>query len=99
MAALMLEIPEDVPAPARIDPADMEETLRRELAVQLCSRGLLPEAAARRLSGMERVKFDDLLGKRGIVSELTEEENDGSAGNDRSAGNDGSTGSTGDKGA
>ena len=63
MAALMLEIPEDVPAPARIDPADMEETLRRELAVQLCSRGLLPEAAARRLSGMERVKFDDLLGK------------------------------------
>lgn len=74
MTAFMLEIPEDVLAQARIDPADMEDTLRRELAVQLCSRGLLPKAAARRLSGMDRVAFDDLLGKRGVVSELTEEE-------------------------
>lgn len=76
MTAFMLEIPEDVLAQARIDPAGMEETLRRELAVQLFSRGLLPKAAARRLSGMERVAFDDLLGQRRLPFELTEEDHD-----------------------
>ncbi len=76
MTAFMLEIPEDVLAQARIDPADMEETLRRELAVQLYSRGLLPKVAARRLSGMDRVAFDDLLGKRRVPSELTEEDHE-----------------------
>ena len=74
MSAFMLEIPEDVVAQARIDPAQLDDTLRRELAVQLYSRGLLPKAAARRLSGMERISFDDLLGKRRVPSELTEED-------------------------
>lgn len=74
MSAFMLEIPEDVVAEARIDPAQLDDTLRRELAVQLYSRGLLPKLAARRLSGMDRILFDDLLGKRGIPSELTEED-------------------------
>lgn len=74
MSAFRLEIPDDILAQARIGPNELEETLRRELAVQLYSRGLLPKAAARRLSGMERIDFDDLLGSRGIPSELTEED-------------------------
>jgi Uncharacterised protein family (UPF0175) len=36
--------------------------LKRELAVQFYAREILPKAAARRLAGMDRVAFDDLLG-------------------------------------
>ena len=74
MSTFRLEIPEDILAQVRIGPGELEETLRRELAVQLYSRGLLPKPAARRLSGMERIDFDDLLGRRQIPSELTEED-------------------------
>jgi predicted HTH domain antitoxin len=74
MSAFRLEIPEDVLAQVRIGPGELEETLRRELAVQLYCRGLLPKPAARRLSGMDRIEFDGLLGRRGIPSELTEED-------------------------
>lgn len=74
MSAFLLEIPEDIVAQARIDPAQLHDTLCLELAVQLYSRGLLPRTAARRLAGMERISFDDLLGKRRIPAELTEED-------------------------
>ena len=74
MGAFTLEIPEDVLEHVRIRPSELEDTLRTELAVQLYARSLLPKAAARRLSGKERLEFDDLLGKRGIHSELTEED-------------------------
>src|SRR6185503_20491183 len=73
-SSFRLEIPEDVLDQARIPASEIEPTLKRELAVHLVARGLLPKAAARRLSGMERVAFDDLLGERGIRSELTEED-------------------------
>ncbi len=74
MNAFMLEIAADVLAQARIEPAQLEDTLRRELAVQLYSRGLLPKSAARRLFGMDRILFEDLLGERRIPVELTEED-------------------------
>lgn len=74
MSTFRLEIPDDILAQARIGPAELEETLRRELAVQLYSRGLLPKAPARRLSGMERIAFDDLLAERNVPSPLTEED-------------------------
>lgn len=66
MSAFRLEIPEGILAHVRIGPAELEETLRRELAVQLYARGLLPKPAARQLAGMERIAFDDLLGRRHI---------------------------------
>jgi predicted HTH domain antitoxin len=69
-----LVIPEDVLEQARIPASEIEPTLKRELAVHLVARGLLPKAAARRLSGMDRIAFDDLLGPRGVASELTEED-------------------------
>jgi predicted HTH domain antitoxin len=61
---------------ARIPQSEMEPTLKRELAVHLVARGLLRRAAARRLSGMGRVAFDDLLGQRGIPADLTEDDFD-----------------------
>lgn len=35
MSTFRLEIPDDILAQARIGPAELEETLRRQLAVQL----------------------------------------------------------------
>ena len=71
-----LEIPEDVLGEARIPRDEREATLKRELALHLYARGILPKAAARRLSGLTRVAFDDLLGSRGILSELGAEDVD-----------------------
>lgn len=74
MSALRLEIPEDIVAQMRIAPEELEATLLRELAVQLHARGLLPKPAARRLARMERIDFAELLGQRGVASELTAED-------------------------
>ncbi len=71
MAMFKLEIAEDILDEARIPPDERAAVLKRELAVQLYAREILPKAAARRLSGMERVAFDELLGQRGIPSRLT----------------------------
>ena len=57
-------------------PEERAAVLKRELAVQLYAREILPKAAARRLSGMERVAFDELLGHRAIPSRLTVEDLD-----------------------
>jgi predicted HTH domain antitoxin len=70
MGSFNLEIADDILDEARIPPADRARVLKRELAVQLYAREILPKAAARRLSGMDRVAFDDLLGQRGIASRL-----------------------------
>ena len=74
MKALLLEIPADIIDEVRIPPDERSVALKRELAVHLCARGILPKAAARKLSGMERIAFDELLGQRGVVSPLTEDD-------------------------
>ena len=60
--------------------AASEELVRRLAsglrAVQLYARELLPKAAARRLSGMDRIAFDELLGQRGLASRLSVEDVD-----------------------
>jgi len=76
MGSFSLEIPEDILDEARIPPSEWTSVLTRELAIQLYAREILPKAAARRLSGMDRVAFDDLLAQRGIVSRLTTEDVD-----------------------
>lgn len=76
MGSFNLEISYDILDAARIPPAELEAVLKRELAVHLYARELLPRAAARQLSGMDRVAFDDLLGKRGVASRLTVEDLD-----------------------
>jgi hypothetical protein len=63
MKSLLLEIPEDIIETARIPPDERETAIKRELAVHLYTRGILPKTAARRLSGLDRISFDDLLGQ------------------------------------
>ena len=70
MGSFNLEIADDILDEARIPPEERASVLKRELAVQLYARELLPKAAARRLSGMDRVAFDELLGQRGMESRL-----------------------------
>jgi predicted HTH domain antitoxin len=74
MRSLKLDIPEEILDEARIPPSERESTLLRELAVHLYARELLPKAAARKLSGMDRIAFDDLLGQRGVTSRLSVED-------------------------
>ena len=74
MRSVKLEIPEEILEEARISPNERESTLLRELAVHLYARELLPKAAARKLSGMDRIAVDDLLGQRGITSRLLVED-------------------------
>lgn len=74
MRSFGLEIPEDILDEARIPASERASVLRRELSIQLYARDILPKAAARRLSGMDRLSFDDLLPQRGIIYRLTEED-------------------------
>lgn len=74
MKSFSLEIPEDILDEARIPASERASVLRRELSIQLYARDILPKAAARRLSGMDRLSFDDLLAQRGIISRLTAED-------------------------
>ena len=76
MSSFNLEIPDDILDEARILPSERASVLKRELAVQLYAREILPKAAARRLSSMDRGTFDDLLGQRGIASRLTPDDLD-----------------------
>ena len=69
MAAITLEIPDDVAATLRFPANRASEELRREFAVFLVKEGILPRQKARRLAGMERVAFEDLLARRGVAWE------------------------------
>jgi len=71
MAAITLEIPEDIAAELRFPPARASEELRREFAVFLVKEGILPRHQARKLAAMDRLAFDDLLAHRQVVWEGT----------------------------
>jgi predicted HTH domain antitoxin len=74
VAAITLEIPEDIVAALRFLPSRASEELRREFAVFLVKEGLLPRHQARQLAGLERVAFEDLLARRGVAWEGTANE-------------------------
>jgi predicted HTH domain antitoxin len=74
MAAILLEIPDDIAAALRFPPSRASEELRREFAVFLVKEGLLPRYKARELAAMERVAFEDLLARRGVAWEGTADE-------------------------
>jgi predicted HTH domain antitoxin len=71
MAAITLEIPEDIAARLRFPPNRASEELRREFAVFLVKEGILPRHEARKLAAMERIAFDDLLAHRRVAWEGT----------------------------
>ena len=55
MKGLSIEIPEDVIIHLRLPPRNLEQELKKELAVHLYAEGLLPQASACRLAGMSRL--------------------------------------------
>jgi predicted HTH domain antitoxin len=74
MAKLILEIPEEVQAAIRLPPAEMEQEMRKELALALYQREVLSSGIARRLALMTRWEFEELLAKRGIVRHYSEQD-------------------------
>ena len=70
MNDLVLTLPGEALAHARIPPADMERELRRRLAAALFSDGIVGGAAACRLAGMDKAEFQYWLGERGISQPL-----------------------------
>lgn len=67
MGKLKIEIPEDVVAGMNLPDAEKGERVRQEMAVRLYAKGILNFGPARRLSGLTRWSFHELLAKGGVV--------------------------------
>lgn len=71
---LKLEISDEVVHSLKLPPAEVEEELRKELALALYARGALAAGKARQLAGMTRRQFDELLGARKVVRHYDEDD-------------------------
>ncbi len=71
-----IEIPREVARALRIPPEAAKRKVLKELALALYARQILPLGKARRLAGMTRRDFEDLLGERQIPRAYTEEDLD-----------------------
>jgi predicted HTH domain antitoxin len=74
MAKLVLEIPEEVRAALRLPPGEIEEELRKELALALYQRQVLSFGKARALARLTRWEFEELLGHRKVPRHYSEED-------------------------
>ena len=74
MGKLILEIPEEVQSALKFPPAEMEQELKKELALALYQRGALSLGMARQLSEMSLWKFEELLAERQITRHYSEED-------------------------
>lgn len=72
MPKLTVDIPDDVASALRLPPEEAEETVRKELALTLYARKLLPLGKARQLAGLSRRDFEALLGERQVSRHYTE---------------------------
>ncbi|HEX6864326.1 MAG TPA: UPF0175 family protein [Thermoanaerobaculia bacterium] len=72
MEKLTLEISGEILDALRFPPAELENELRKELAVALYRRGILPLGKARLLAEMDRWQFEQLLGERQVARHYTE---------------------------
>lgn len=70
MGGLLLEIPEEVLASAKIPRARIELELRRRLAGVLYTDGVIGGAAACKLAGLGKAEFQYWLGENGITQPL-----------------------------
>lgn len=64
MPKLSLEIPSEVLNAVKLPPEEVEKELRKELALALYERGVLPQGKARILAQMTRWEFEQLLADR-----------------------------------
>ncbi len=67
---IVIEVPEDL----RIPPRELEERLRIELALRLYEKGIASLGQARRIAGISKWDFLELLAKEGIPIHYGEEE-------------------------
>jgi predicted HTH domain antitoxin len=66
-------IPDDVVTALRLPPDQIESELRKELAVALYQRRVLPMAKAATLAQMTRWEFEELLCQRHVERPFSEE--------------------------
>jgi len=64
----------DVPEGLRIPPGELEERLRIELALRLYEKGIASLGQARRIAGLSKWDFLELLAREGIPLHYGEEE-------------------------
>ncbi len=67
---VVIEVPENL----RILPDELEERLRIELALRLYEKGIASLGQARRIAGLSKWDFLELLAKEGIPIHYEEEE-------------------------
>lgn len=70
--SLTLQIPDEVEKALNLPPENREKELAMELALTLYARGTLAYGPARRLAGLTKWEFEELLGARQIVRQYTE---------------------------
>ncbi|MDT7889148.1 MAG: UPF0175 family protein [Desulfurococcales archaeon] len=67
---VIIEVPEDL----RVPPDELEERLRIELALRLYEKGIASLGQARRIAGLPKWDFLELLAKEGIQLHYSEDE-------------------------
>ncbi len=67
---IVIEVPENL----RVPPGELEERLRIELALRLYEKGIASLGQARRIAGLSKWDFLELLAKEGIPLHYGEEE-------------------------
>ena len=72
VTGISLQIPTDILRAVKLPPKEMEQEFRKELALVLYQRGVLPLAKARLLARMTRWEFEELLGQRKILRHYTD---------------------------
>jgi predicted HTH domain antitoxin len=70
MQDVTLRLPGDSLIGVKIPPTELEAELRRRLAAALFSDGILSNAAACRMAGLEKTEFQYLLGERKVTRPL-----------------------------
>lgn len=71
---MTLAIPDDVVTALRLPPDEIESTLRKELALALYQRHVLPMAKAAALAQLSRWDFEELLCQRRVERPFSEED-------------------------
>jgi len=72
MQMITIDIPSEVIESAKLPPEEQEKEFRKELALALYQRGILPLGKARIVAQMSRWEFEELLGARHIPRHYTE---------------------------
>lgn len=74
--SVRLELNDEIRDALRIPPEEQEGRLRRELALRLYEKGLLPLGKAREVAGMEKWEFLLLVAQEGIPRHYDKDELD-----------------------